>query len=121
MVTAVDALNDILVEGLELHPLKEQRQCVRNWRQIGLGIMGLADMLIKMKIRYGSQKAIDLCEKIAKTLIQTAVDESAVTARELTMYPKCDKNQILNTSFFKNLDNNPSLTTLIEKYGLFNS
>ena len=50
--TAVIALNEVLDEGLPLHPLKELQESVRNWRQIGLGIMGLADMLIKMKIRY---------------------------------------------------------------------
>ena len=47
---SVGALNEVLEEGLPLHPLEEQRQSVRRWRQIGLGIMGLADMLIKMKI-----------------------------------------------------------------------
>ena len=47
---AVNALNDVLDEGMPLHPLKEQRNSVRKWRQIGLGIMGLADMLIMMGI-----------------------------------------------------------------------
>ena len=43
---AVRALNDVLDEGLELHPLEIQRKTVSEWRQIGLGIMGFADMLI---------------------------------------------------------------------------
>lgn len=34
--TAVVGLNQVLIEGLELHPLEEQRESVRNWRQIGL-------------------------------------------------------------------------------------
>lgn len=34
--TAVVALNDVLDEGLDLHPLYEQRESVRDWRQIGL-------------------------------------------------------------------------------------
>ena len=33
---ATRALNDVLDEGLRLHPLKEQRDSVRDWRQIGL-------------------------------------------------------------------------------------
>lgn len=33
---AVDALNDVLDEGMPLHPLEEQRKSVRDWRQIGL-------------------------------------------------------------------------------------
>ena len=53
---AVIALNEVLDEGL---PLQEQRDSVRDWRQIGLGILGLADMLIKMGIRYGSKDAVE--------------------------------------------------------------
>lgn len=58
-------LNEVLEEGLSLHPLEEQRQSVANWRQIGLGIMGLADMLIKMELPYDSEQARHLCEKLA--------------------------------------------------------
>ena len=35
---AVVALNDVLDEGLPLHPLQEQRDSVRDWRQIGLTV-----------------------------------------------------------------------------------
>ena len=35
---AVRALNDVLDEGLELHPLEIQRKTVSEWRQIGLKI-----------------------------------------------------------------------------------
>lgn len=56
---AVRGLNQVLDEGLMKHPLKEQQDSVRDWRQIGLGIFGLADALIKMEIKYGDNKAID--------------------------------------------------------------
>jgi ribonucleoside-diphosphate reductase alpha chain len=36
---AVIALNEVLHEGLSLHPLQEQKDAVNDWRQIGLGIM----------------------------------------------------------------------------------
>ena len=55
--TAVVALNRVLLEGLELHPLKEQRDSVYDWRQIGLGTLGLADMLIKLSRTYGSSES----------------------------------------------------------------
>ena len=35
---AVEALNEVLDEGLKLHPLEMQRKCVSEWRQIGLKI-----------------------------------------------------------------------------------
>ena len=49
---AVRALNQVLIEGIELHSLQEQRDSVTNWRQIGLGTLGLADCLIKLQIKY---------------------------------------------------------------------
>jgi Ribonucleotide reductase, alpha subunit len=57
----VRAMNEVLEEGLTMHPLQEQRDSVTKWRQIGLGIMGLADMLIKTGLTYGTQDAIALC------------------------------------------------------------
>lgn len=65
---SVKALNDVLDEGLPLHPLQEQRDSVHDWRQIGLGIFGLADMLIKMDIKYGSPESIKLCDKIGYSM-----------------------------------------------------
>ncbi len=74
--TCVMALNDVLVEGIPRHPLKEQKDTVAELRQIGLGIMGLGDMLTKLGIRYGSPKAIAICNKIAHTMINEAVKAS---------------------------------------------
>ena len=74
--TCVMALNDVLVEGIKRHPLKEQQDTVAELRQIGLGIMGLGDMLVKLHIRYGSPKAIAICNKIAHIMINEAVKAS---------------------------------------------
>ena len=60
------AMNDVLDEGLSLHPLQEQRDSVRDWRQIGIGVMGVADMLIKMGVRYGSNDSIEICSCIER-------------------------------------------------------
>ena len=97
---AVRALNDILDEGLEKHPLIEQRESVRAWRQIGLGIMGLADMLIKLGVRYGSQTAVGICNKIGSTLAKEAILASSILANERGPYPKYD-DRVKETDFFK--------------------
>ena len=44
-------LNEVLDENMKLHPLVQQREMSRDLRQIGLGIMGLADMLIKLLVK----------------------------------------------------------------------
>lgn len=74
---AIQALNDVLDEGIELHPLEIQRKCAEDWRQIGLGIFGLADALIKLGVRYGSEEAVELSYEIAHAMIQTALDTSS--------------------------------------------
>ena len=118
--TAVLALNDVLEEGLPLHPLEEQRQSVTDWRQIGLGIMGLSDMLIKCGITYGSIESIKLCQKIAKTMIEVAIDTSAALAKEKGAYKECHPEEIVNTPFFQQLKND-TLTSKVLTYGLRNS
>lgn len=117
---SVKALNDVLDEGLPLHPLKEQRESVRDWRQIGLGIMGLADMLIKMKITYGSKESLALCDKISKTMIDKAIYSSALLSKDLGTFPKYDKDNIMTSDFF--IENATEETKeMVSKYGLHNS
>lgn len=99
---AVIGLNEVLDEGMPLHPLQEQRDSVRKWRQIGLGVMGLADMLIKLGIKYGSPDSIDLCDAIGQTMFNAAFDTSGSLALD-----NPDKSCALNikdaaqTDFYK--------------------
>jgi ribonucleoside-diphosphate reductase alpha chain len=97
VIDAVNALNEVLDEGLELHPLEEQRNSVRDWRQIGLGMMGLADCLIKLGIVYGSDEANDLCDAIASTLFTWAVRASEDRSKIHGNYPMFDA-EVVNSS-----------------------
>lgn len=117
---AVRALNDILDEGLPLHPLQEQRKSVSDWRQIGLGVMGIADMLVKLHLRYGSDEAIEFCRDISCALANVAMCSSAQLAKEHGKpYPKYQSSTI-HTLFVKR--NADSITQdYIRKYGLYNS
>lgn len=98
---AVVGLNEVLEEGLPLHPLEEQRRSVADWRQIGLGIMGLADMFIKMQIAYGSTASLVLCERIASTMLKTAFSTSVRLGKELGSYPMFQKEHVVSTDFYK--------------------
>ena len=115
----IKALNDVLDEGLPLHPLQEQRDSVRNWRQIGAGIFGLGDMLIKMGITYGSAQSIALCNRIASTMIDEAIRSSALLAKYNGAYPKY-KNEIKKSEFFI-ANTSEETRELVRKYGLRNS
>ena len=117
---AVTALNEVLDEGLELHPLQEQRDSVRDWRQIGLGIFGLADMLIKMNIKYGSKEAIALCDKIGFTMVDTAIYTSAAIAAYNGVYPKYNSMAVETSQYLRaNVTN--STYREVQLYGLNNS
>lgn len=114
------ALNEVLDEGQPLHPLKEQRESVRDWRQIGLGIFGLADMLIKMGITYGSPEAVDLCNMIGHAMADQALRTSALLAKENGPYPNYNPEAIEQSAFFsKNALGDTK--ELIKQYGLRNS
>ena len=115
----VTYLNEVLEEGLMLHPLQEQRDSVAKWRQIGLGVMGVADMLIKMHLRYDSDEAIEHCRDVSMGMANHAMYVSARIASHEGMYPGCTSN-IESTPFFK--ANADTLTrNVVERYGMANS
>ena len=112
-------LNEVLEEGLSLHPLEEQRQSVADWRQIGLGIMGLADMLIKMELPYDSEQARQLCEEIGLVMADQALYTSAFLAGHAGSYNNY-KSCVQKSEFLKN-NTCESTREAIEAYGLRNS
>lgn len=115
----VTYLNEVLEEGLMLHPLQEQRDSVAKWRQIGLGVMGVADMLIKMHLRYDSDEAIEHCRDVSMGMANHAMYVSARIASHKGMYPGCTSN-IESTPFFK--ANADTLTrNIVQRYGMANS
>jgi ribonucleoside-diphosphate reductase alpha chain len=117
---AVREMNIVLDEGLPLHPLAIQRESVAKWRQIGLGIMGLADVFIKVGIEYGGFLSVSLSDSIAKAMIQQAMKTSALLAKEHGAYPACNISAILRSAFFK-ANATPEIRELVGKYGLRNS
>lgn len=128
--TAVRFLNEVLDEGANLHPLVEQRRTVSELRQIGLGFMGLGDLFIKAKMRYGSEASIKLVDKIGSHMIIAALEASNELAKETEPFDLCDPQCIVSSEFYRNnVDNNlyvterkkRELTQNILKYGLRNS
>lgn len=117
---SVKALNEVLDEGLPLHPLQEQRDSVRDWRQIGLGILGVGDLLIKLGLKYGSSESLEFCDKIASVMVDSALRASALLAKEQGAYPKFKLDKVLESEFLKTNASEETIE-LIKKYGLRNS
>lgn len=118
---AVLGLNEVLNEGMMLHPLHEQRESVKNWRQIGLGTMGLADMLIKLGVTYGSVGAIKITESVYETIARSAIMASLELAKTAGCYPMCKKEKLVDSSFIKALNLPYNMIEDIRTYGLHNS
>ncbi|MFA5575644.1 MAG: adenosylcobalamin-dependent ribonucleoside-diphosphate reductase [Tissierellaceae bacterium] len=113
-------LNEVLDENMELHPLEQQREMSRELRQIGLGIMGLADMFIKMGVKYGDKESISLIHKIGHTMVNEALRQSALLAAENGPFPRYKREGIMKSPFL--LSNvNEEVMALIEEHGLRNS
>jgi len=118
--TATMALNEVLDEGLPLHPLQEQRDSVRDWRQIGLGIFGYADMLIKMGVTYGSEEALELTEHIARHILNYATQASTTLAYTKGPFPMYNHDKLIKSKFYdQNIDQ--WVKDYVDKYGLRNS
>lgn len=117
---AVKALNKVLDEGLELHPLEIQKQSVGDWRQIGLGIMGFADCLMKLGIEYGSERCLKLIDTIGAAMVDSGIKESAHLANKLGPFKKFDTKLILNSEFVQR-NVKPDARELIRTFGLRNS
>ena len=100
---AVIALNEVLDEGLPLHPLEIQRQTVADWRQIGLGIMGFADMLIKLGVAYGSKESLMVIDVIGKAMNEAGINTSVELAVEKGSFPKFDADKILKSKFMEHM------------------
>ena len=100
---AVRALNDVLDEGLELHPLEIQRKTVSEWRQIGLGIMGFADMLIKMGIAYGSEESLRTIDEIGMAMNEAGLLASSELAEEKGPFDKCDPLWLIDSKFMEHM------------------
>lgn len=113
-------LNEVLDENMNLHPLPQQRDVSRELRQIGLGIMGVADMFIKMGIRYGSSESLSLIHQIGRTLINEALRQSALLAKEEGPFPRYNPEAVLNSPFLlSNADED--VLELVKEHGLRNS
>ena len=69
-------------------PMQKLRDVNLATRRIGLGVMGWADALIRLGIPYDSPDALQLTEKVAGFIYDTAWDESARLASERGPFPE---------------------------------
>ena len=72
-------------------------------RRIGLNTMGLAELLIKCGIRYGSEKSLKKIDDIYEVITTAAYKASIELAKERGAFPACDRDHLLDSGFIKTL------------------
>lgn len=81
----------------------QNEKVAKEIRRTGLGIMGLGDALIKMKVRYGSDESLKIIDKIFETLRNSAYDKSSDIAKEKGAFLKFRKVKYLEGYHIKEL------------------
>jgi len=88
-------------------------------RRIGLGTMGLGDVLIKLHLRYGSPESLEFIDKVYKLIRDEAYQASSDFAKEKGSFAKYDRKLYLEGKFVSQLDENVKKS--IKKNGIRNS
>jgi ribonucleoside-diphosphate reductase alpha chain len=112
-------LDNIVDYNLDRHALEIQKQNAINDRRIGLGILGLGDMLVKMGIKYDSVDALSTIDQIMEMFRNTAYDTSVKLGAEKGSFPNYNQKGFSKSKFIKNLPK--SFREEIEKNGIRNS
>ncbi len=106
--TAVHFLDNVI--DMNKYPLSQIETVTKLNRKIGLGVMGWADMLLKMRIKYSSDEAVKLAEKVMSFIQAVAYDASAELAMKRGAFPNW-KGSIHNGDNGRKL-RNASITTI---------
>jgi ribonucleoside-diphosphate reductase alpha chain len=68
-------------------------------RRVGLGTMGIAELMLKLKVRYGSDESVELIDKVYKAIAVAAYETSSDIAREKGAFPKFDAEKFLESGY----------------------
>ena len=75
------------------YPVEEITIASKESRRIGLGVMGVADLLYKLRIAYNSKEGYDLQSKLSEALTYYSMLESVTLAKERGEFPLCSKTE----------------------------
>ena len=75
------------------YPVDEINIASKESRRIGLGVMGVADLLYKLKIPYNSPEGYDLQSKLSEALTYYSMEESVALANTRGEFPLCSKTE----------------------------
>ncbi|SVC16121.1 uncharacterized protein METZ01_LOCUS268975, partial [marine metagenome] len=111
-------LDNVIDYNMDRHALEEQKINATNDRRVGLGILGLGDMLVRMGIKYDSEDAMQTVEQIMSMFRDTTYETSIELSQEKGQFPNFKWAGYNKSKFIRNLPK--SIKTKIKKYGIRN-
>ena len=119
LVKAAVRMMDNVVD-VSVFPLEAQMNEAKAKRRIGLGVTGLADALVMMRLRYGSPEAVRQTEEWMRELALGAYMTSSALAEEKGSFPLFDADKVFASGTFAS-KLPKTVQDRIRKYGLRNS
>ncbi|MEQ9039107.1 MAG: adenosylcobalamin-dependent ribonucleoside-diphosphate reductase [Silicimonas sp.] len=117
VATAVRMMDNVV--DASRFPLQQQAEEARNKRRIGLGVTGLADALLMLGLRYGSDEAVsqtkDWMHRIARAAYLASVD----LAKEKGSFPLFDAEKFLASGAMQKMDDD--VRDAIRQHGIRNA
>jgi len=111
-------LDNVVDYNVDRHALEDQKENAMNDRRVGLGILGLGDMLVRMGIKYDSEDALQTIDQIMQIFRDTTYETSSDLAIEKGQYPHFEWAGYSTSKFVKNLPK--TLQNKIKKNGIRN-
>lgn len=97
---------------------EENHKQQMNERRVGMGTIGLAEMLIKLGLRYGSEETVKFIDKLYQFISVTAYETSVELAREKGTFVKFNSEKFLESGYMKNMPD--YVRHLVYKHGIRN-
>ena len=115
--TGIRFLDNVL--SVNDFPTKECQEVAQRSRRIGLGVTGLHYLLIKMGIKYGSEKCLEFLDRLFTTFRDESYKQSVYLARDKAPFPEFDYTKYLKEEFARTLP--ARIRMLIKSHGIRNA
>ena len=117
--TLIRFLDNVVTWNEDLNALEKQRVAARETRRLGLGIMGIADMLNQLGVGYDSEEGIKIIAKVMKFITNAAYQASASLAAEKGASPIYSEEEYMECPFMEAALSNET-QSLIRENGIRN-
>ena len=117
VATAVRMMDNVI--EVSQFPLEVQKLEALNKRRIGLGVTGLADALLMVGLRYGSDEAVEKTEEWMKLIARASYKASINLAKEKGAFSLFDPEKLIASGNMKQMDDDIKQT--VRKFGIRNA